>query len=194
MENILAELKQQFINKFQLDHEEADTLLEYFQPTELKRKEYFLSEGQVSRRIGLIIKGCMYGYFNKDSDEVIDEFYTEGDFVTDYSSFLSSEPTFKNIVCSENCKILVIDKEKLVKLYSKRVAFERMGRLIAESLFVQWQNKLKSQLLDDAETRYLKFVNLRNDLHQRVPQYLIASYLNIAPQSLSRIRSNLKKK
>jgi CRP-like cAMP-binding protein len=69
--------------------------------------------------------------------------------------------------------------------------FERAGRLVAEMLFISWQQRVKSLLLDDAERRYQKLVENRPELPQRVPQYLVAKYLGISPETLSRIRKKI---
>ena len=87
--------------------------------------------------------------------------------------------------------MLVIDFDNLEKQFSNTQKFERMGRIIAENLFINWQQKAKSLMLDNAETRYLKLISKRADLIQRVPQYLIASYLSVKPETLSRIRKKI---
>ena len=72
--------------------------------------------------------------------------------------------------------------------------FERLGRVMMETLFLIWYEKAKSLILDDAQTRYLKLIKNRPDLAQRVPQYIIATYLNIRPETLSRIRQKMASK
>jgi len=89
---------------------------------------------------------------------------------------------------------MVISYDDLQGLYSQKPIFEKVGRLMAEALFLSWQQKAKSLMLDDAEARYLKLITRRPDLPQRVPQYLIASYLGVKPETLSRIRKKLTKK
>lgn len=126
--------------------------------------------------------------YDKDGDEVIDEFSLENEFIADYKNFIDVTNAEKDVRCIEHSEILVIQREDLYELYEKHHNFERVGRLIAESLFKNWQEKSISLVMDDAKKRYEKLINMRPSLVQRVPQYLIASYLGITPQSLSRIR------
>lgn len=133
----------------------------------------------------------MFCVYNKDGIDKIDEFSFENDFITDYLSILTHAPADKDIICLEDCEILVVEIQKLNNLYSQDPIFERIGRLMAEGLFINWHLKAKSLSMDNAETRYKNLVTMRPDLPQRVPQYLVASYLNISPETLSRIRKKM---
>ncbi|MDA7744860.1 Crp/Fnr family transcriptional regulator [bacterium] len=131
----------------------------------------------------------MICYYNKDGKRFIDEFSLDYEFITDYSSFLNQSPSNKNIQCIENTRLYVISRDSLDRLYEKNNAeFERLGRVMAEQLYMQWHEKSKSLLMDNATERYTKLIENRTQLPQRVPQYLIAEYLGITPESLSRIR------
>jgi CRP-like cAMP-binding protein len=115
-------------------------------------------------------------------------------FITDYLSFLTGIPADKDIICLEVCELLTINKTSLEKLYKEDIRFERLGRLMAEGLFINWHLKAKSLFMDDAETRYYQLTSNKPDLVQRVPQYMIASYLNVTPETISRIRKKAAKK
>ncbi len=169
---------------------EGDTrlFLSKFEWMKLKKGDYFIREGQVSRKLGFIIKGCMMCLYNKDGEEVVEEFSLDREFITDYTSFLTHCPADKSIKCVEDTELIVIDYEYIKKLYMENPTYEKVGRVMAESLFRNRQEKSKTLVLDDAEERYLKLVRERPELPLRVPQYLIASYLNIRPETLSRIR------
>lgn len=169
-----------FINKFRTVH--------------LKKGEYFIKEGQLKKELGLIIKGCMLCYYNKDGEQVIDEFSLDYEFITDYFSYLTNTPAEKNVKCIEDTDLLVLPFDQLLSDYGNNPDFEKFGRIMAEGLFLSSHQKAKSLMIDDAETRYLKLISKRSDLVQRVPQYLIASYLNIKPETLSRIRNKLSAK
>ena len=112
----------------------------------------------------------------------------EREFITDYGSFLNGSPADKDIICLEDSELLILGYQSLQELYELNPVFERAGRLVAEMLFLNWQQRVKSLLLDDAETRYRKLIENRPELPQRIPQYLVAQYLGISPETLSRIR------
>lgn len=169
-----------FISKFKLIH--------------LKKGEYFIKEGQLKKELGLIVHGCMLCYYNKNGEQVIDEFSLDYEFITDYFSYLTNTPAEKNVKCIEDTDLLVLPFDQLHAEYGNTPNFEKVGRIMAEGLFINSQQKAKSLMIDDAETRYLKLISKRSDLIQRVPQYLIASYLNIKPETLSRIRNKLSTK
>ncbi len=174
-----------------LQEDDLKVFLSKFRPVSLKKGEYFIREGQISRKVGFIVRGSMLCSYNKDGKDIIDEFSMEKEFVTDYFSFLTNLPAEKDVKCLEDTELVVIGYEAMQELYIADPIFEKVGRLMAESLFINWQQKAKSLMLDDAEARYLKLIEQRPNLLQRVPQYLIASYLNVRPETLSRIRKKI---
>ncbi len=174
-----------------IDGKNLNIFLSKFTPESLKKGDYFIKEGQISRKVGFIIKGSMLCSYNKNGEQVIDEFSLDKEFITDYNSFLTNTPADKDVICLEDTELMVISYKDLQELYAMDSAFEKAGRLIAETLFMSWQLKAKSLMLDDAEERYLKLITRRPDLPQRVPQYLTASYLGVKPETLSRIRKKL---
>lgn len=177
-----------------LSDSELEDFINKFRTIHLKKGEYFIKEGQLVKNLGFIIKGCMLCYYNNDGERVIDEFSMDYEFITDYYSYLTNTPAEKNVKCVEDTELLILSFEQLFFEYGEVPNFEKVGRIMAEGLFINSQQKAKSLMIDDAETRYLKLISKRSDLVQRVPQYLIASYLNIKPETLSRIRKKLTAK
>lgn len=184
-------LKVYFSKFLQLEAEDLETFIERFTPKHLKKGEYFIKEGEYTEEIGFILKGCLICVYNKQGVDIIDEFSIENEFITDYPSLLDHKPAEKDVKCLEDAELLVIKGKDLDNLYYQKHSFERVGRIIAEALFKNWHQKAISLMLDSAETRYLKLIKDKPTLLQRVPQYLIASYLNVTPESLSRIRKNI---
>ncbi|MCF6348511.1 MAG: Crp/Fnr family transcriptional regulator [Flavobacteriaceae bacterium] len=177
--------------KVPLSEEEQNILFSKFKPLRLNKGDYFVKTGEISKYLAFIIKGCMYCSYNKDGIEVVDEFSFEKDFIADYGNMLKSQPSDKDIKCLEDCELMVISFEDLKKIYDLGQTFEKIGRIITESLFLNWHDKSKSLLLDDAQERYLKLIKNKPNLQQRVPQYLIASYLGVSPETLSRVRRKI---
>ncbi len=182
------EIKQHIGQFFPLEEKDLDIFLSKFKPISLKKGELFIEEGKKCNYIGFIVKGCLMCVYNNDGNEIIDEFSLENEFIADYKNFIDNQFAEKDVKCIEDSEILVVKYKDLSDLYSQKQSFERVGRLIAESLFKNWHDKAVSLVIDDAKTRYEKLIKNRATLPQRVPQYLVASYLGITPQSLSRIR------
>lgn len=189
-----SRLEKYLEQELQIDSKNVDLFVAQFELRNLSKGEYFLRNGDFCKQIAFINKGAMYCVYNKDGIDKIDEFSFENDFITDYLSILTQAPSDKDIICLENCEILVANTQKLNDLYQQHPIFERIGRLMAERLFINWHLKAKSLLMDDAETRYRNLIGLRPALPQRVPQYLVASYLNVSPETLSRIRKKIASK
>ncbi|MBO9698631.1 MAG: Crp/Fnr family transcriptional regulator [Sporocytophaga sp.] len=184
-------IKLYFSNFLPLENSDLEMFAGKFTSKHFKKGEYFIKEGNLSSEIGFILKGCLVCVYNKEGVEFIDEFCMENEFISDYPSLLDNKPAEKDVKCLEDTELLVVKASDLNDLYNQKHSFERVGRIIAESLFKNWHQKAVSLMLDDAETRYKKLIKNRPTLPQRVPQYLIASYLNVTPESLSRIRKKI---
>jgi CRP-like cAMP-binding protein len=179
----MRELKSIFDQIFREFSEEVVSLFsEAFKQKGLKKGEYFLREGRICNHIGFIKNGAMMCYYLKDGKRYIDEFSLDYEFITDYSSLLNQRPSNKNIQCIEGTEIFIISKDKLNDLYKKNnVEFERLGRTMAEQLYLQWHEKSKSLLMDNATERYIKLIENRTELPQRVPMILPLPFLNFVP-------------
>ncbi|RLB97185.1 MAG: Crp/Fnr family transcriptional regulator [Deltaproteobacteria bacterium] len=165
-----------------------------FRERHYKKGDTFLQDGSICRNLAFIQKGAMMCYYVKNGKRYIDEFSLDHEFITDYSSFIHQTPSDKTIECLEDSTVFSISYDSLQTLYQMNsVTFERLGRVMSEQLYCQWHEKSKSLLMDDAREKYLKLIGNRPGLPQRIPQYLIAEYLGITPESLSRVRSGLVK-
>lgn len=180
------------ISRFiKLNEEEKIFLKTIFKEKRVKKEAFFLREGAVCREVGFIIKGMVRYYINKDGEEKIYGFGKEDDFVCNNESFLSKQPSGKNIQYIEDGILLTLSYENLQLFYKKVREGERFGRLIGEYLFVEALRQITSLYTDSAEERYLNFLQQYPGLQQRIPQYYISSFVGVKPQSLSRIRKRL---
>lgn len=171
-----------------ISDEEAQLIKQLFIAKKIKKGEHFLSEGQVCRSVAVISVGLVRYYINEDGNEGTYYFGREGDFVCDYESFLPQVPSNKNIQALEDTLFYVISRDGLQQIYQQVKEGERLGRLGIEQVFVSVLQQLSSFYKDSPEVRYQRFLKTFADISQRVPQYYIASYVGIKPQSLSRIR------
>ena len=171
-----------------LDAAEEELVRQLFVPERLTKGDYLLRPGEVSRKVAFIGRGVLHNFQLRDGQEVTYYFGREGEFIGDYTSFLPAVPSSNGIQALEDSELLTITHDNLQQLYQQVRAGERFGRLVAEALFVDALGQLTSFYEDTPEQRYERFLAHYPDLQQRVPQYYIASYVGVRPQSLSRIR------
>ena len=164
---------------------------ELFRQKVYQKGEHLLQAGQVCRSIIFIGKGLVRYYVNNDGEEKTNYFNQEGQFVCDYTSFLPQAPSSVNIQALEETTIWAVSSEGIQRFYREVGGGERFGRLAIEQVFVSVINQVISLYTDPPEVRYRKFLSAFPDLGQRIPQYYIASYVGVKPQSLSRIRKRI---
>jgi len=156
-----------------------------------KKGDHLLQAGSICRYIIFIETGLVRYYINSDGEEHTNYFNKEGEFVCDYMSFLPQVPSYVNIQALEDTTIFVISFNDIQQFYKEVEHGERFGRLGIEQVFVNVINQIKSLYTDPPEVRYGQFLSNFPDIGQRIPQYYIASYVGIKPQSLSRIRKRI---
>lgn len=155
----------------------------------VQQQTFILQEGQVCRELSFIDHGLFRMYRVEDGSEKITSFSFPGEFVSNYRSFLTGLPSRHFIESLQPSTIYSINKESLAALYDKHKALERLGRLIAETLYLGVASRLDSFHFDSPKQRYEDLVRRNSRLLEAIPQYMIASYLGIKPETLSRIRA-----
>ena len=187
----MEKIKEQLQSLFDLSEDEATLFLSAFRKREFSKNEIFIAEGEVCHVVGLIEKGLMICVYNKEGDEIIDEFGFENGFITNYYSFLTQLPSQKEIRALEVSTVYIISRQSLEQLGNQYPFIEKMSRIMNEKLFLRAHERIKSLLLESAQERYEKMIAQRPDLSQRIPQYLLASYLHVKPETISRIRKKI---
>lgn len=180
-----------FSQDITLSQDDKRLILSSFTKVELKKGELFLQQGNKCKHLGFLRKGLVRYFVYKNGEESTFEFTKEGDFIADYSSFNKSCSSIQNIEAIEDCKISVINRKKLDTLFQTIANGNYIGRVILEHRFDVMVNQLLAVYMQNSEERYLKFVEDYASLSQRIPQYMIASYVGVKPPSLSRIRKRL---
>ena len=173
-----------------ISEEMAQLILEYSQIKSLKKGTIILREGQLAKECFFILKGCMKKYYLKDGEEKITKFYTEGESITP-SSYTNQEPSKYFISTTENTIVSFGNPNSENEIYKDHPELESLTRKLGEILMVNANNEFDDWVNHNPEERYLLLIKNRPDLIQRVPQYDIANYLGIRPESLSRIRKRL---
>lgn len=160
-----------------------------FEPHYIDAGNFFLQAGEVCQYVGFINEGLLRYYILEDGEEHTYDFSSEQMFTCNYESFLTRMPSTRFIQAVEATTLLRINYTNLQKFYAQLQYGQEFGRLVAEQLFVMTLQKLTSFYRETAEERYDTFLRLFPGLVERLPQYVVASYVGIKPQSLSRIRA-----
>lgn len=172
----------------ELDDHEVELITSSFKPLFLAKGDYFLQAGEVNKHVGYLENGLVRYFVYKDGEESTFEFTKEGEFLADYQSFNNKTASCQNIQAIEDCSLLIIDYPSVQNIFNTTKNGNLIGRLIVEHRFDVMVNQLLAIYMQNHEERYKSFVNHYSDLNQRIPQYLIASYVGVKPPSLSRIR------
>lgn len=159
------------------------------------KKNFLIEEGAVCNYIYFIEQGSCYSYItDQKGDKHAVQFALEGYWISDLYSFFSSRKAIYTIETLEATKVLALNKVNFQKACDNIPCFDRFFRVLIQNAYVSVQYRLAKTNSEDAEKRYSEFSKSYPDFVQRIPQYLIASYLGIKPQSLSRIRKKNTRK
>jgi CRP-like cAMP-binding protein len=167
-----------------------DTLVGAFRARELEPGQRQLCQGDVCAELAFVGKGLLVSRAGEERESSCDVF-AEGQFATDYVSFLTASPATVEIAAVERCELLVLARLSLEELYRTVPGAERLGRRIAEAQFIGAVQRAGALLREPPAVRYQALRGERPELLQRLPQYLLAQWLGVTPESLSRIRRRL---
>jgi CRP-like cAMP-binding protein len=164
----------------------------YFTPKKLRRKQFLLQEGDVCNRMAFVEKGSLYSYTTdaKGGQRVM-QFAFEGFWISDLYSFFTREESKLNIEALEDCELLLLDHEQHENLLKNVRQYETYVRMLYQNAYVALQQRLEGTIGLTAEEKYSRLVDQYSTIVNRVPQHLIASYLGITPETLSRIRKQM---
>jgi CRP-like cAMP-binding protein len=177
-----------------LTDSEASNLNKWFSPVQMGSKERILSEGKVSRTAYFIESGATHTFvIDKDGSAHTIQFGFEGYWVGDIYSFFSGKPAIFNLESLEPVQLLSLQYQDFEKACVQVPKFESYWRKTIQNGYMGSLLRIAKGFSDDAKHRYLSLIDQQPDLPGRVPQYLVASYLGIRPESLSRIRKKLSK-
>jgi len=176
-----------------LEEKEIELIKSSFKPLYLTKGDFFLEAGKINKHVGFLHKGLVRYFVYKDGEESTFEFTKQGEFIADYQSFNNKTESIQNIQAIEDCEMLIINFDNVQTIFNTTNNGNLIGRLIIEHRFDVMVNQLLAIYMQNHEDRYQSFIMHYSDLTQRIPQYLIASYVGVKPESLSRIRRRFTK-
>ena len=173
----------------ELDDNSVAILLKYITPLKLKRKEFLLKEGQVCHSIYFVEKGCLRMYFTDEKlNERITQFALEHWWMADYFSFTDRQPSGYFIQTVEKSEVLSLDASSFEAMLCELPQMERYFRINMQRAVAASQLRIKYMFEMSKEEYYLHFSTSFPEFVQRVPQYMIASYLGLTPEYVSELR------
>lgn len=188
-------LHQKINSVISISDEEFKQFCTLFKPKKLRKKQYLLQSGDVNRYQAFVVKGLLRSYTvdQKDNEHIL-QFASEGWWVADLSSYLTAEPSILNIDALEDSELLLLDKNAWESSMKSIPALEHYFRIILQNHLVSTQKRLLQSLSETAEEKYTRFLKTYPECLQRMPQHMIASYLGITRETLSRVRKGLAAK
>ena len=159
-----------------------------------KKGTLLLKEGEVSTKAFYILTGCVRQYYLKDGEEKTTNFFIEQESIIPATNLANLTPSSHYLECLEDTQLTYVTGEEEKELYTRFPRFGSMCRETTELALSQHHQKFAKFIMSSPEERYLDVLEHRPDLLNRVPQYQLASYIGITPESLSRIRKRLVKR
>lgn len=189
----MEELLSSYIkSKISVTDEEMNTILSYFKPIVLKKNELLLTNGQASQRTFFVVKGCLRIFFiNEEGQDSTRYFAFENQFATALVSFITSEPSEEFIQAVEDSEVYYITHQNFYHLLDIIPQWEKFYRIYLEIAYVTNTKRLMSFLVQDALEKYRQLLDENPVIVRRLSNKMVASYLNISQETLSRLKSRL---
>lgn len=182
-------------NKVNLTEQEKIDLQTFFSVKKLKKKEFLLQEGEVCKCLSFVSKGLLKSYFNDEKGgQNINMFAFEGWWISDFKSFINQEKAVLNIDAVEETELLMLTLEDYDRLMLEIPVMDRYFRILYQNSLVTKDYRLIASNSYTAEEKYLQLAQKNPEMIKRIPHNLIASFLGLAPETVSRIRKKLLSK
>lgn len=175
-----------------ISEHDFELVKKYFILKRLRKKQYFLQEGEVCKYFGFILSGAMRQYtLDEKGSEHILQLAVEDWWVGDRESWTLSQPSMYNIDAWEDTELLLMSHANLLELVQRFPAFSDTKKMMDDRNNIASQRRITSTISSTAEKRYTTFLDCYPDLAARFPQQQIASYLGMTKDTLSRIKGKL---
>lgn len=170
-----------------------EAVLAVAHPVTYQKKQIVLEPGQICDRMLFIHQGAMRSYRIKEGLDITYFFFFPDTFAfaTDFASFKTDQPTSYYLECIDDCRVTMFYRSDIYALYERYPEMQKFGRLMAEYAYLMMDRRMSHFQFHNLETRYLALLQEEPALLQRVPQHLIATYLGVTPESLSRIKQQV---
>lgn len=174
--------------------EEEKTILDSMIVRYFKKGDIVLKENDVDNTTFFVVKGLVRQYKILDGNDLTINFFAENEWIISLNSFNKKKTANYFLICLEDTELITGNEESAQALFKAFPRFETISRVVMEKAFAEKHEMLHAFQTDSPEQRYENLVKNKPDILQRIPQYYIASYLGLTPESLSRIRKRLTAK
>ena len=180
-------------NYVSMDLQELTFLAGMFELRSFEKRKLLVAEGETERYLNFIIRGLARKFFHRKKEEMVTHFAKENELICCYDSFLSGNPSNYAVETIEPTVLISITREKMDRLYEFSPKMERLGRLVTTEQFLINADFEYDRIRLSSSERFVNFMSSNADLLQRVPQKYLASYLNMKPETFSRLKHLVKK-
>lgn len=183
----------EYLGRFiELTDEEFNQIASIAEVRTFDKKIRLIDLNEHEQYFNFILKGLARKYFYKGEEEIITQLAREGELISSSVSFLSGQKSQYIVETIEPTTFLSFSRDNIEKLYQLDRKWQRLGRLIITDLFLQKENWELERILYSTQERFVRFLSTNSILFQRVPQKYLASYLNIQPETFSRLKHLLR--
>lgn len=184
----------QNLSGIMLSEDDKQVFIAHLKPKKLRKRQYFLQEGDVCKYTGFIVKGSARTFIvDEKGHEHILKLSVENWWLADFESFYHLTPSRYNIEALEDLEVLQVTNAQVEEFFTPIPAFTAMQEVIKQNYAIANQNRVQAAISYTAEERYEDLISNYPHFLKRFPQNMIASYLGISPETLSRIRKNALK-
>ena len=175
-----------------LTEEEQQFIRNYLNVKKLRKKQYLLQEGDICKWVAFVEKGALRLYtVAENGTERAVQFAFEGQFLTDLYSFLTKEPSVYNIDAIEDSELVLITRSASDELRTLSPKYQEFIFQETSEAYVQLERRMTSVISLSVEERYQELTSVYPNIIQRLPQHMIASYMGLTPETLSRVRKRI---
>jgi len=192
---IYFEYAQKYLGRFMpINREELIDLLQYCEIRKFDKRVVIVKEGEIDNYLNLVVKGLVRKYLPVKKSECILQLATEGHVVQSEISYLTRTPSLVILETLEPTILVSLTYDKMEEALDKFPKGERLGRLILAGMFIKKDENRYNRLLKSTRERFFEYIEHHPHMLQRVPQKYLASYLQIKPETFSRLKALMAKR
>ncbi len=191
MPNYRKNIAESVLKKTQILKSDINLFIDKSASKSIKKGDYLIKDGQICNSLYYMHSGSFRSFFYSNNNIYVNDFGVEKQFFTSFQSFISNKPSHINMQAMQDCEISIWTKSLMEKLYREKNQWQEFGRKLAEEFFSESEMRAFSLMSESAKIKFLHFKKHNSKILKIAPQYDIASYIGITPESLSRLKKSI---